>query len=65
MLSDTRPTSQTRHKQCMEDAWTEMAAFSLGLPHTAQLPGDEVLVVYYAGPETDHTGIHWARCGWQ
>ncbi len=53
--------SQTRRKKTMQDAWAEMARFSLGLPTTAPLPGGDVLVVYYAGPETDYTDIRWAR----
>jgi len=53
--------SQTEAKKSMQDAWSEMGKFSIGLPATALLPGGDVLVVYYAGPETDVTGIHWAR----
>jgi hypothetical protein len=30
------------------------------LPSTAPLPGGGGLVVYYAGPDTDVTSIHWA-----
>lgn len=52
--------SQTREKQTMGDAWSEMYDFSVGLPHAARLPGGGALVVYYAGPKTDATGIRWA-----
>ena len=45
----------------MQDAWTEMGAFSVGLPATARLAEGDVLVVYYAGPETDLTDVRWAR----
>jgi len=45
----------------MQDAWAEMAKFSIGLPSTAFLQNGDILVVYYAGPETDQTDIHWAR----
>ena len=45
----------------MADAWSEMAMFSVGLPATAALPSGDVLVVYYAGPETDRTNVEWAR----
>ena len=45
----------------MADAWTEMGKFSVGLPATAALPDGDVLVVYYAGRETDRTDIEWAR----
>ena len=53
--------SQTWRKASMQDAWAEMGEFSVGLPATARLPNGDVLVVYYAGPETDATSIHWAR----
>jgi len=53
--------SQSREKGSMQDAWSEMGRFSIGLPATAPLPNDEVLVVYYAGPDTDLTSIEWAR----
>lgn len=56
-----RTGSQTRQKSTMQDAWAEMAKFSIGLPHTAVLPDGDVLVVYYAGSETDLTDIEWAR----
>ncbi len=51
---------QTADKDSMQDAWTEMGKFSLGLPATAALGEDRFLVVYYAGPETDLTHIEWA-----
>lgn len=51
---------QSFNKSTMQDAWAEMARFSLGLPHTSALPGNRVLVVYYSGADTDHTDIHWA-----
>ena len=53
--------SQTQQKKTMQDAWAEMARFSVGLPTTASLQNGDILVVYYAGPETDHTDIHWVR----
>jgi len=60
-LYETAKASQTTKKQRMQDAWTEMGAFSVGLPATACLANGDVLVVYYAGPETDHTDVKWAR----
>ncbi len=51
---------QEQDKETVQDAWAEMEQFSLGLPNTAPLPGGGALVVYYAGPETDVTAIHWA-----
>jgi len=53
--------SQTWNKQTMQDAWAEMGRFSVGLPTTAVLPDQDILVVYYAGPQTDLTDIRWAR----
>ena len=53
--------SQTKNKESMQDAWKEMGKFSIGLPATALLPEGDFLVVYYAGQETDVTGIQWAR----
>jgi hypothetical protein len=60
-LAKAETDSQTWRKSKMQDAWAEMGAFSIGLPATTPLPGGDVLVVYYSGPETDLTGIHWAR----
>lgn len=61
VLDDRLRRPQQREKTGMQDAWAEMGAFSLGLPATARLPEGDVLVVYYAGLSTDHTGIHWVR----
>ncbi len=52
---------QTRRKSSMQDAWSEMYAFSVGLPNTAPLPGGGGVLVYYAGAKTDETAIRWAR----
>ena len=45
----------------MNDAWSEMSAYSIGLPATCRLSDTELLLVWYAGPHTDRTDIHWAR----
>lgn len=45
----------------MQDAWAEMGAFAAGLPATTRTPDGDPLVVYYAGPHTDRTDIHWIR----
>jgi hypothetical protein len=63
ILDDTIAAAQQHAKESMQDAWAEMGAFSLGLPQTTSLADGDVLVAYYAGPETDHTAIHWARLG--
>ena len=56
---------QTKYKESMQDAWSEMEKFSIGLPTTAHLKGGEVLAVYYEGPKTDFTGIRWALISWK
>lgn len=61
ILDDSAARAQQGSKSGMQDAWSEMGKFSVGLPRTAALPEGDVLVVYYAGPETDHTGVHWVR----
>lgn len=61
VVYDSEATTQTREKSSMQDAWAEMGAFSVGLPHAAPLPGGGALLVYYAGRETDATGIRWAK----
>ncbi len=58
-LDSQRP--QTVEKSRMDDAWAEMAAFSLGLPATAKTNNGQLLVVYYAGPHTDKTDIYYAK----
>jgi hypothetical protein len=54
-------SNQTREKASMQDAWSEMQEFSIGLPATAKLNDREFLVTYYSGPRTDETSVHWAR----
>lgn len=53
--------AQNSDKHSMQDAWSEMGKFSVGLPATAALPDGDLLVVYYAGSETDRTNIEWVR----
>jgi BNR repeat-like domain len=60
-LDDRLNQAQEGGKSSMQDAWSEMTAFSVGLPTSAGLPDGDVLVVYYAGPKPDHTGIYWVR----
>jgi hypothetical protein len=63
VLGDAGSGRQQGRKATMQDAWAEMSAFSIGLPRTARLAGGDVVVVYYAGPRTDWTGLHWVRLG--
>jgi hypothetical protein len=55
------PLSQTREKHSMQDAWSEMAAFSIGLPDAVALSDSDVLIVYYSGQHADLTDVRWAR----
>ena len=52
---------QTCNRAGMTDTWNEMAAFSVGLPQTTLTLKGELLAVYYAGPDMEHTDIRWAR----
>ncbi len=61
VLDDRLEQAQQGRKGSLQEAWSEMTAFSLGLPASASLPGGQVLVVYYAGPTADHTGLYWVR----
>ncbi len=61
VVYDAADTTQTEKKATMQDAWAEMYAFSVGLPNVIPLPGGGGLLVYYAGKETNATGIHWAK----
>jgi hypothetical protein len=55
--------SQTWEKRAMQDAWAEMAEYSVGLPTTAPLANGDVLVLYYAGACADRTDVEWVRLG--
>ncbi len=61
VLERSRLASQTRQKRSMQDAWAEMADFSLGLPATAVAQNGDIVVVYYAGPATNQTDIKYLR----
>jgi hypothetical protein len=63
-LSQQSVAANTYRKSRMQDAWTEMSAFSLGLPDARALPDGSVLVVYYHGANKDETSIQWCRIKW-
>jgi len=63
VLDDRLERAQQGRKGSMQEAWSEMAAFSVGLPTSAVLPAGQALIVYYAGPKADHTGLYWVRVG--
>ncbi len=52
---------QEYDKHSMNDAWSEMGKFSVGLPAAALCGNGDLLVVFYAGPDTDTTAIKWLR----
>jgi hypothetical protein len=60
-LYESQLPMQTRRKGSMQDAWSEMGKFSLGLPATTLLPGGDVLVLFYSGLQNDQTDIRWLR----
>ena len=45
----------------MNDAWAEMAAFSVGHPGLLKLSDTEILAFYYAGNHTDLTSIEFVK----
>lgn len=51
--------NQTWNKHSMEDAWAEMGEYSIGLPATDLTSDHHLLTIFYAGPATDQTDIHW------
>jgi hypothetical protein len=53
--------SQTVRKHSMQDAWSEMGKFSIGLPATARTAGGDIVTVFYAGPATDQTDVKYCR----
>lgn len=53
--------SQIWSKHSMQDAWAEMNSYSMGLPTATLLPDGDILVVFYAGPNSDQTDVRWAR----
>jgi len=47
-------------KDSMQGVWNELGKYSVGLPAPAILADGNVLVIYYAGEETDKTDIRWS-----
>ncbi len=63
VLARPQLATQTVSKRAGDstDAWSEMSAFSIGLPDAIRINRDEVLAVFYTGPDKDHTDIRWVR----
>ncbi|HHT65731.1 MAG TPA: exo-alpha-sialidase [Clostridiales bacterium] len=61
LVHNTSYEKQEKTKRNLDDMWKEMYQFSVGFPvATATLNGG-MLVCFYAGKDTDHTSIHWAK----
>jgi len=60
VVHDTPAGPKPAAGSSMQATWDEMVQFAVGLPNVSPLPDGGALLVYYAGPETDVTGIHWA-----
>ncbi len=52
---------QKKEEGSIQNAWAEMEKFSIGLPITALLHNGDILVLFYAGSETDKTDVRWVR----
>ncbi len=61
LIEHPQLADQNWEKSSLQDAWSEMTAFSLGLPSAAVTASGDVVVVYYSGSSTDQTVIKWAR----
>ncbi len=61
IIHDSAARSQTVKKDNMQDAWSEMGKYSIGLPDAVLLPDGDILVVFYSGDHHDQTSVHWAR----
>jgi len=61
VVYDSKLQKQERGKSGMNDAWSEMVAFSVGHPNLVMLPSGILYAYYYAGPNTDRTDIYWAK----
>ena len=60
-IYDSGQRKQEVGKSSMNDAWTEMQAFSVGHPNLVSLPSGELYATFYAGPHSDRTDICWVR----
>jgi len=61
ILFDSALAKQDNKKSGLNDMWTEMYRFSVGFPVAASTPDGGLVVCYYAGADTDHTSIKWAK----
>ena len=59
----TSLSRQANKKDSLNDMWVEMYRFSIGFPVASATPDGGMLVCFYAGEDTDHTVIRWAKLG--
>ena len=60
-LYDSKIVSQTTNKDSIQGVWDELEKYSVGLPAPSILVDGTILVIYYAGAETDRTDIRWSH----
>lgn len=60
-LYDSEEQPPSNSKRDLKEAWSQMYEFCVGLPTIAETASGDIIAVYYAGPEADHTGIEWVR----
>lgn len=61
VVYDSNLNKQDSRNMGMNDAWDEMARFSVGHPNLLKLGNGEILAYYYAGNHCDNTSIEFVR----
>jgi Neuraminidase (sialidase) len=61
VIYDSDQKKQDSRSISMNEAWNEMAKFSVGHPNLLRLGENEILAYYYAGHHTDNTNIEFVR----
>ncbi|NLZ70452.1 MAG: exo-alpha-sialidase [Clostridiaceae bacterium] len=61
VIYDHRIAGQDSVRMDLNEAWAEMAKFSVGHPHLIAIGKGELLAFYYAGTETDYTSVEFVR----
>lgn len=58
---DSHPSEVEKKQGGMNEAWSEMGAFSVGHPYLLDLGDGTLMAYYYAGPSTHRTDVHWVH----
>lgn len=58
---DSGLKKNTSSKLSMNEAWSEMGAFSVGHPFMTKMRDGTIVAYYYAGDETHRTDINWVK----